>query len=358
MKRINIKSILSLVLCLAMILLLCACGTDLDDGSADTSEAHKQFFAMDTIMTITAYGKGGDEGIDNVVAEITALDNQLDPSLENSSVHMLNRANGSAIEVSDDILAMLSKAQEVYSSTGGALDLSTYPLSQLWGFIDLDVENHEEGNVPSEEEIQQKLALLGFDAITVDDHNVSIPSGSAISFGAVAKGYASDAAVATLKDAGVKSAIVSLGGNVQTLGDQKPDGSLWNVAIQDPNSSDDYLGILQVGETAVITSGSYERYFEKDGVRYHHIIDPKTGKPADNDLVSVTIVCDSGLTADALSTALFVLGSEGAIEYWKDHADEFQMILVTKDKQALYTPGLIESFNKTNDAYTATVIEE
>lgn len=358
MKQIKTKSILALILCAAMILALCACGTDFEDGSTDTSEAHKQFFAMDTIMTITAYGKGGDEGVENVVAEITALDNLLDPALENSTVHMINRANGSSIQVSDEILAMLSKAQEVYSSTGGALDLSTYPLSQLWGFIDLDTENHEEGNIPSEEEIQQKLDLLCFDSITVDDHNVSIPSGSAISFGAVAKGYASDAAVAMLKDSGVNSAIVSLGGNVQTLGDQKPDGSLWNVAIQDPNSSDDYLGILQVGETAVITSGSYERYFEKDGVRYHHIIDPKTGKPADNDLVSVTIVCDSGLTADALSTAMFVLGSEGAIEYWRNHAEEFQMILVTKDNQALYTPGLVESFNKTNDNYTASVIDQ
>lgn len=358
MKQLKLKSILALILCTAMILALCACGTDFEDGSADTSEAHKQFFAMDTIMTITAYGKGGDEGIDNVVAEITALDNLLDPSLENSTVHMINRANDSSIQVTDEILTMLSKAQDVYNSTGGALDLSTYPLSQLWGFIDLDTENHEEGNIPSEEEIQQKLELLCFDAITIDDHNVSIPSGSSISFGSVAKGYASDAAVATLKDAGVKSAIVSLGGNVQTLGDQKPDGTLWNVAIQDPNSSDDYLGILQVGETAVITSGSYERYFEKDGVRYHHIIDPKTGKPADNDLVSVTIVCDSGLTSDALSTAMFVLGSEDAIKYWRSHSDEFQMILVTKDNQALYTPGLVESFNVTNDNYTASVIDQ
>lgn len=356
MKYFNLTKLLALALSLAMLLSLCACGSSEENPSTDDAESHKQFFAMDTIMTVTAYGKGGDEAIQQVVEEITEMDNMLDPAVRESEVFKINNARGGSTQVSDGILTMLQKAKDVYDSTDGALDLSTYPLSQLWGFIDLDVENHEEGNVPTEEQIQEKLGLLCFDALTIEDESVSIPSGSEISFGAVAKGYASDTAVETLRSAGLKSAIVSLGGNVQTLGETKPDGSSWNVAVQDPNDSSGYLGLLQTGEAAIITSGSYERYFEKDGVRYHHILDPETGKPADSGLVSVTIVCDSGLTADALSTAMFVLGTEKAADYWRAHSDEFQMIMVTTDNQVLYTSGLSDSFSLMADTYTASEI--
>ena len=357
MRNFELSKILAQLLCLAMLFSLCACGSREENSSTDdSSEAHKQFFAMDTIMTVTAYGKGGDEGIAQVVEEITEMDNTLDPAVRNSEAFKINNAHGSPTQVSEGILTMLKKAKELYDDTEGALDLSTYPLSQLWGFIDLDVENHEEGNVPTEEQIQEKRELLGFDSLTIEDQSVSLPSGTEISFGAVAKGYASDTAVETLRSNGIKSAIVSLGGNVQTLGETKPDGSFWNVAVQDPNDPSGYLGLLEAGETAIITSGSYERYFEKDGVRYHHILDPKTGKPADNGLVSVTIVCSSGLTADALSTAMFVLGPDKASDYWRAHADEFQMILVTTDNQVLYTSGLSGKFTMMAKNYTSSVI--
>ena len=123
-----------------------------------------------------------------------------------------------------------------------------------------------------------------------------------------------------MKGVGVKSAIISLGGDVQTLG-IKPDGSLWSVAVQDPQNTGGYVGILDIAEAAVVTSGSYERYFTKDGVVYHHILDPKTGYPADSNLLSVTVVCESGAFSDALSTALFILGEEGALEYYREYGD-------------------------------------
>ena len=142
---------------------------------------------------------------------------------------------------------------------------------------------------------------------------------------------------------GVTSGLVNLGGNAQVLG-TKPDGSLWRVAVQSPDSEDEYLGVLETKDKAIITSGGYERYFEKDGVTYHHIIDPSTGYPADNGLISVTIVSADGTLADGLSTSLFVMGKDKATDYWKAHSDEFDMILLTDDEKLYVSEGIKDSF--------------
>ena len=184
-----------------------------------------------------------------------------------------------------------------------------------------------------------------------------MPAGTQISFGAVAKGCASKYAIDAMRKSGVTSGIVSLGGNVQTLG-TKPDGSNWIVAVEDPNDTSSYVGTLSVGETAIITSGSYQRYFVgPDGMKYHHIIDPSTGRPADNDLVSVTIVCPDGTLADALSTAMFVLGENAALKYWRENGG-FEMIMINKDNEIMCTTGLIEVFTLTNRTdYTLKMVE-
>ena len=147
----------------------------------------------------------------------------------------------------------------------------------------------------------------------------------------------------------IASAIVSLGGNVQALGN-KPDGTKWRVAVEDPFSEegDSYAGILEITDQAVITSGAYERYFEQDGKRYHHIIDPATGYPAENGLASVTVVSQDGALADALSTALFVMGKDKALAYWKEHADEFNVILIEDNKDMTITEGLQDCFSSQN----------
>ena len=166
-----------------------------------------------------------------------------------------------------------------------------------------------------------------------------------------------------MRNAGVTSAIISLGGNVQTLG-MKPDGSKWSIGITDPNDSETYLGILSAGETAVVTSGSYQRCFTDQitGKTYHHLLDPRTGRPADNTLESVTVICENGALADALSTALFVLGEKNAIRYWQSFGKaegdyHFQMILITKDDEVICTYGLIDEFSLENPNYTLQFIE-
>ena len=168
-----------------------------------------------------------------------------------------------------------------------------------------------------------------------------------LDLGAVGKGYAGDLAASLVEEAGVTSALLNIGGNVQTVG-SKPDGSKWRLAIRSPYGEGE-VGVLEVSDCAVVTSGNYERYFTgEDGKRYGHIIDPKTGYPVDNGLASVTIITDEGKMGDALSTSMFVKGLQGAQEYWKSH-DGFEMIIMTEDKELYLTEGIADHFTLTDE---------
>lgn len=351
MKNLRRKRIIRMaasILCLAMLLPLSACG--------EAKEQQAQLFAMDTYMTLTAYGKNAEAGLDSAESVIRALDSMLDPELSTSNVYAINNAQGANTVVSGQIARMLSTARTVYEQSDGALDLSIYPLVKRWGFID------GKYYVPTDEEISEELSKLCFDKLVLNSfpssgsYSVNIPAGAELSFGAVAKGCASANAIDAMRQAGVTSGIVTLGGNVQTLG-LKPDGTNWNVAVQDPNNLSSYLGVISVGETAVITSGSYQRNFtDMRGKFYHHIISPSTGYPVNNSLVSVTIICEDGIMADCLSTAMFVLGESKALNYWRTYGG-FEMIMVTSDNSIVCTKGLIEKFTLSNDNYTLKFTE-
>lgn len=342
-------NIIAAIMCISMLLPLCACGEE--------EPVQKQVFAMDTIMTLTAYGDNANEGLTAAEDVIQAMDTMLDPNSGSSYTYQINNAKGEAVIVPPQVSEMLSVAYEIYSKSNGALDLSVYPIYEAWGEF-----KEETGRVPSAEELQELLKLLNFDKVSITEFpgesnsSVSLPSGTKISFGAIAKGCASNYAIDAMRKAGVESGIVSLGGNVQTLG-VKPDGTNWVIAVDDPNDTGSYVGTLSVGETAVVTSGSYQRYFKVNGEKYHHIINPKTGKPTDNGLVSVTIICPDGTAADALSTAMFVLGEKPALKYWRDNGG-FEMIMITDDDRVVCTSGLIEVFTLTNTTdYTCTMTE-
>lgn len=336
-------------MCLAMLLPLCACGGD--------EPVQKQVFAMDTIMTLTAYGDNAKAGLDNAADVIQAMDTMLDPKSDSSYTSQINSAKGEDVVVPPQVAQMLSVAFDVYTKSNGALDLSVYPLYEAWGEFKEDT-----GRIPSDTEIENLLKQLNFGKLSITEFpgesnsSVSLPGGTQLSFGAVAKGCAANYAVDAMRKAGVESGIISLGGNVQTLG-VKPDGTNWVIAVDDPNDTGSYVGTLSVGETAVVTSGSYQRYFKVDGNKYHHLIDPHKGKPADNGLLSVTIICPDGTTADALSTAMFVLGEDKALRYWRENGG-FEMIMITDDDRVVCTSGLIEVFTLTNTTdYTCTMTE-
>ncbi len=339
---------------LAMVLLLPACGggTSAPTPSPAAETANKNLFAMDTVMSFTAYGPNGEAGLEAIEKEILALDKTLSVTNEESEVWALDHAGGQPVSVGEDTAALLRAARELGSSTGGALDVTMYPLVKAWGFTTGTYQ------IPEKEAIQALLADTGYDRILMEGDTVTLPEGMMVDFGALAKGYAGEKCARILKEAGVTSAILRLSGNIQTVG-AKPDGSPFRVAVRDPQRGEsDYLGVLELIDQAAVTSGNYERYFEADGVRYCHIIDPATGAPTQKDLVSVTIVGDSGTLCDGLSTALFVMGREDALDYWRTTGG-FEAILVDEDKQVWATAGLRDSFSLVDGlGYTLHFVEE
>lgn len=307
--------------------------------------AENTFFAMDTVMTLRLY-QGGDEALlADAEARVRELEGLLSVTDGGSEVYALNHA-GTA-ELSPDTAALLRLALALCQRTEGALDLSTYPVLRAWGFTT------GEYAVPDGETIDRLLPLVDYRRVELDGNAAALPGGMEIDLGSVAKGYAGEALAALLREGGVTSALLDLGGNIQAVG-AKPDGSPWRVGVRNP-AGEGNLGVVEVENQAVITSGGYERYFEEDGVRYWHILDPETGAPARSGLLSVTVVGDSGVVCDALSTALFVMGREGAIEHWREHRD-FEAVLVAEDGSVTITPGLEGRFALGRKGRTFTVI--
>jgi len=332
MKHTSICCKLLLVFCLLLTL----------TGCKGEQKVTKQIFAMDTYMELTAYGDHAEAALGDAVSAInqTALD--WDPEVETSTLYAMNHAEGSPVVVSPEIADMLNTSKIVYAQTGGALDLTVYPIVKAWGFID------SKHTVPSADELEALKSVPAFSEVDIDIHTVTMPAGTEISFGAVAKGAMAERCKNIVSEHGVKSAFLSLGGNVQTIG-TKPDGSKWRIGVQDPRNLSGHLGIVTVGEAAIVTSGSYQRYFEQDGKLYHHIIDPATAAPAESGLVSVTIICKSGTMADCLSTAMFIAGEEKALEYCKMYGP-IGMILVTDDNRVIVAGNV--DFEESADGYT------
>ncbi|MGN1347014.1 MAG: FAD:protein FMN transferase [Eubacteriales bacterium] len=301
--------------------------------SVPSAEKHSRtVFAMDTVMELTVYS-ADEEVLEKSAEKIAELESKLSVTLPDSEIHTLN-TDGHAV-LSADTAFLLASAQNVCESTGGALDITVYPVVCAWGFTTGDY------RIPSDEELTALLAHVDSASILLDGPNASLPEGTAVDLGSVAKGYTGDVLCGLLEENGVTSALLNLGGNVQALG-SKPDGSPWRIAVRHPTDAENYLGVLEISDMAAITSGSYERYFTgEDGRKYWHILDPATGKPADSGLLSVTVVGESGLLCDALSTALFVMGPDRAAEYWRTHAEEeFEVIFVTEDGGISITEGL------------------
>ena len=306
--------------------------------SCTASPVQTTFFAMDTVMTLELYGDK--TTLEAAKEEILRLDSLFSIGKEASDVSRLN-IHGEA-EIAPETAEVLAYGQEISQATGGALELTIAPLVDCWGWYDGATA------MPDSDALSQALSLVDGGGLTLNDNQASLSrSGMAVDLGCIAKGYTASHVAQMLSERGISSALINLGGNVQALG-TKPDGSDWVIGIADTSDPAAYLATLSVSDCAVVTSGDYQRYFEEDGRRYHHILDPKTGYPTDNGLHSVTVVCDDGTLADGLSTALFVMGLSQAEAFWRSGVYEFEAVFQA-DEGLFVTAGLADSIQTSAD---------
>lgn len=311
--------------------------TSCGKSKPDNEPQNKSFFAMDTYMTITAYGENAESALNKAEERVSELENLWSVTKENSEIYAINHSNGQSVAVSPETAELFDFSLEISEMTDGALDCSIYPILTEWGFTTSDY------TIPTEERISELLAYTDYRKINYNGEYVQIPENMQIDLGAVGKGYTGDLVVEILKENSIESALLDLGGNIQTIG-TKPDGTDWKIGLRSPFDEGNFA-TLEVSDRAVITSGGYERYFVgDDGETYWHILDPKTGKPAHSGLISVTVIGDEGRFCDALSTSLFVMGLEKATELWRNR-DDFEMILVTEDGKIYLTEALENHFS-------------
>lgn len=291
---------------------------------------------MDTVMTITVYGKNSETAVSAAQDKIYELDNLFSVQNEESEIYKLNREK--SMSVSSDTLSVIKRSKEISNLTDKCFDITCEPLIRTWGFY-----SGLKNKVPSQDEIEKALEGVGTEHIKIDENTVTLDKNTSLDLGAVAKGYASGEACRVLKENGVSCALISLGGNVRAVG-SKPDGSDWSVAICDPDDNTKQAGTLKISDTAVVTSGGYQRYFEENGQIYHHIIDTETGYPANSGLKSVTVVSQDDTLADALSTALFVMGLEKSKKLYFDSSSLFGAVFITDDNKIYVTDNLKNNF--------------
>lgn len=298
------------------------------------------FFALGTVNSIKMNEHDNHEILESAIQRVYEIDDRMSAFKSSSDISGISRNAGKGLaNVHRETFDLIKKAVAYSEISNGTFDITMRPVIALWGI------HNKDNYVPTDSEIEQALKLVNYKDIIFDEKTCSIglkKPGQAIDLGGIAKGYAADEVKRILLESGIKSALINLGGNVVTIG-KKPDGEDWKVGIQNPLApTGEYLGALNASDKTIVTSGSNERFFIKDGIRYHHIIDPRTGRPASSNLLSVTVIADSSIDADAVTTALFILGPDQSMEILKQLPVEF--IFVTNDMNLLISNGLKGNF--------------
>jgi thiamine biosynthesis lipoprotein len=317
-------------------------------GCAKALPAQSEF-VLGTVCTVNLYKKGSAGVYRNIFRRLREIEERMSANLADSELERVNSAAGNeAVVVHDDLLELLEQALYYAELSGGAFDPVVGPLVKLWGI------GSDSPHVPAQEEIAGLLPLVNRRDIEIDREKRTVflkRPGMRLDLGAIAKGYAADEAVRIIREAGIPQALIDLGGNIFAYG-EKEDGSPWRVGIQNPaGNRGDYIGIAEVRNKTIVTSGVYERYIEADGMRYHHILSPESGYPADTGILSVTIIADSSLEADGLSTAVFVMGYEKG-RALVESLDNAEAVFVLDDFTVRGTSGALEAFTLTDTAFT------
>lgn len=320
------KKAIALLLCLCFLLTMCSCNSN--------GELRTEFTAMNTLISIRVFSCSNGER-DSVIRafedKINELDALFDANNENSDVFNIN-GNDTKINVSEDTAKVIEKSLLANCLTNGAFDITIMPVLKLWGF--------DNGNygVPKKEKLESALTFVGGDAVSLKGNTIIKKANAEISLGGIAKGYLGDELLKIAEKYGA-SAVISLGGNIVLCGENEEKGQ-WTVGVKNPLEENEIVCTFKhKGSVSVVTSGGYERSFQKDGKTYHHIIDTKTGEPARSDLLSVTVIGEDGALCDAFSTALFSMGKEKAVKFAQEHND-FQYVFITENKEIIATEGV------------------
>ena len=306
--------------------LLSGCSKDQTDQTLTYTDS-----LFDTVISVQIYDSDDESLIDNCKEICTKYDDMFSNTKNDSEISKINNANGQAVEVSDDTISLLKTAIHYGDISNGKFDITISPVSSLWDF------QSEDPEIPDDTDIQSALTHVNYKNIQINGNQVSLTdSEAAIDLGGIAKGYIADQLKDYLKSQGVEHAMINLGGNVLAIG-KKPDGSDYNIGIQKPfDTTGDPITSVKIADQSVVTSGDYQRYFKKNGKIYHHILNPSTGYPYDNGLSSVTIITDSSVNADALSTTCFALGLDDGMKL-VNSTDHVEAVFITSDDKLHYS---------------------
>ncbi len=326
------KSIKIIFILFLILFTFCSCnaGTDEDNASLD-------FFLMDTYMSLSVTASNADSVISESYQKISEIEKAISRTDENSDVYKLNNSHGEIIKVSDITYDILSIAIDCAIKTQGIFDPTISSITELWDI------GSAEASVPPDHEIKNALSSVSYNNIILHaDNNVQLLNGAQIDLGAMGKGYAADKVVEIYKKHNATQGIITLSGNIYFYG-EKEDGTLWNVGIKDPDNIKEVNISLETKATSIVTSGAYERFFEQDEIIYHHIFDTSTGYPTQQDLKSVSVICESSVLADIYSTALFAMGFDAAIEFSKN--ENINVILIRENNELYVSEKIAESVN-------------
>lgn len=310
-------------------------------------------FVLGTSVTISLYDYSTQSPLNKSFDTLKALEDVLSINKSGTLIDRINENAGiTPVKVDDETLFVISKGLEYSALSDGSFDITIGPLVKLWNI------GFPGARVPSDEEIAEKLSLVDYRQVEIDKQKSTVflkSKGMIIDLGGIAKGYAADQVIKVLKENGVKHALVDVGGNICTLG-AKPDGSLWKIGVQDPfNPRGTIIGSVSLSDKSIVTSGIYERYLEAEGQKYHHILNPDTGYPFENELASVTIITENSIDGDALSTTVF---SKGLHEGFKfvNSLENTEAIFITKDKKVYITKNLENIFTLTDNTFTQATL--
>lgn len=353
MKRNIIYTSLFLIAFIALIFIGVISFKNVSIGNRKSVET--QDYIMSTHVTQKIYGSNAKKAAKSVTARLKEIESKMTIHASGGEVDNLNALAGiKAATLSEETLYVLEKSEEYSKLSEGAFDITIGPMVKAWGI------NSSNPRIPTEQEIEELKKLVDYRTLLIEKESLQArlqKPGQLIDLGAIAKGYAGDEAIKIYKNYGIESAYINLGGNVIVLG-TKPDGSLWRIGIRNPREpSGVYMATIDIADKSIVTSGDYERYFEEGGRIYHHILDPKTGYPAQSGLIGVTIIADLAIDADALSTSCFVMGIEKGMKLIESLSG-IEAIFITENKEVYITSGLKDVFSMTDDSKNFRYVEK